>query len=389
MTWQSDSDLKNINKVEKINEKISQLKSRVKQLKTEVEAKQLTLMIKADKSAKAIRNRHIGETKCIQLRQKHAQWLEKVSEEQKFVEKLESSTPAEDTSIKKNNCESTIKRLIQFLDSFYADVGDCPIFVTQRHNVEKNIQNIIADVPVFTLFEAIQCYSEKGIKIVDQTFNSNDDHSSNDSVSSAIDVAISKSRIKIYVSHLKTKNLKSEHATCVENYFYLYDQYLNKIIAEMKAFNALDTELFAESICNDYLKVHGTWMCNQVLSEIHQQKLANLQRRATERDDLLKGEELVASELSAMYEAIEKTYNLILNDLMALGNVNQNMKQMQAVSRYTINNFGSKNTWNTSLNTSAVVPSITINSVPTEYFNELSKLSDVVCKDWRKLRQMM
>lgn len=293
---------------------------------------------------------HINQTKRIQLEQKHAQLSEKIDEEKKFDAMLKDSMPVRITASmnEKSEADKAIKKSIQLLMNVYDEAGDGAFTKTQREKVERDLQKIMSGIPILTLFEAIKCYSDNEMKAVDDEFTSIDIQPLKDSSTSAFDVAITKSRMKIYVDYLKTKKQKEEHEAAVEQYVGMYDQYLARIIDEMKLFNEPDVELFAESICGDYLKHYGTWISNQAMLEFLQQKLTNLQKLATERDALLKGSELVTSELSALYALIEKTYNLTLDDIVSLGDVNRSMKQLQALSKYTINSFGNKSIWNTS-----------------------------------------
>lgn len=284
------------------------------------------------------------------MEQKHAQLSEKIGEEKKFEAMLKDSMPVQISASnnQKSEADKVIKKLIQLLKNVYDEAGDCAFTKTEREKVERDIQKIMSGIPVVTLFEAIKFYSDNEMKAVDNKFTSIDIHPLNDGTFSAFDVAITKSRMKIYVDYLKTKKMKEEHEVGVEQYVDRYDEYLARIIDEMKLFNEHDVELFGESICGDYLKHYGTWTCNQIMLEFLQQKLTDLQRLASERDALLKGSELVTSELSALYALIEKTYNSTLDDIVSLGEVNRSMKQLQALSKYTINSFGNKSIWNTS-----------------------------------------
>lgn len=285
----------------------------------------------------------------IQLEQKHAQLIEKVDKETRFDAILQDSMPVHITTStnEKTEAASAIKKSIKLLKNVYDEAGDSEFTTTQREKVQRDIQKIVSSIPVLTLFEAIKGYSNE-MNAADDIFTSIDSHPVTDSVSTAFDMAISQSRMKIFVEYLKTKKLKEEHETAVDQYVSMYDQYLAGMVNAMKLFNAPDVELFVESICGDYLKHYGTWMCNQALLEFLQQKLTHLQRLATERDERLIGSDLVTSELSVLYARFEKTYNLTLDDIASLGDVNRSMKQLQALSKYTINSFGNKSIWNSS-----------------------------------------
>lgn len=294
---------------------------------------------------------HNTRTKCIQLEQKRAQFTDKIGEEKRFEAMLKDIMPVQVNSSVNEKAEAgkAIKKSIQILRNAYDEVGDREFTKNQREKVERDILKLTSGIPVLTLFEAIKCYSDNEMKAVDEKFTSINIHpSSNSIVLSAFDAAVAKSLMKIYIDHVQTRKLKDEHEIRVGQYVQLYDEYLARIINEMKLFNVGDVDTYAESICADYLRHYGTSMCNQAMLQFHQQKLTNLQQLATERDNLLKGNELITAELMASYKLIEKTYNSALDDLVSLGDVNKNMKQLQALSKYTINSFGNKSIWNTS-----------------------------------------
>lgn len=289
---------------------------------------------------------HDNKTKQIQLEQKHDQLVGKIGEEKKFEAMLRDSMPVPITADmnEKREAEKAIRKSIQLLRNVYEELGDREFTKAKSEKVAQDIQKIMSGIPALSLFEAIRCYSDNEMKAVDDRLTTT--HSTSNV--SAFNIAITKSRMKIYIDHLKTKKLQEEHAVHVDQYVQLYDQYLAGIIDAMKSFNGPDPEFIAESICGDYLKHYGTSMCNQAMVQFHQQKLTALQQLATERSNLLKGSELVASELTVMYALIEKTYNLALDDLLSLGDVNKNVKHVQSLSKYTINSYGNKSIWNKS-----------------------------------------
>lgn len=304
-----------------------------------------------DQLMKAKKILHDNQTKCIQLEQKNAQIIEKMNEEKKFEAMLGecmSVQVAVNPDEKKIEADKAIKKAIQLLRNVYDEIGDREFSVSEKEKVQLDLQRILSGIPVSTLFEAMTSHNDREMKAVDVDFASINTNSSEDSTNSAFDIAIIKARMRYYVDHVKTKKLKEEHAILVEQYVKLYDEYLNKIINEMKLFNVSDDELFAESICGDYLKQLGTWMCNQAMLQYYQEKVADWQRLTAERDDQLKGNEVVSSELNALYGSIEKSYNVAMDEIEALGDVNKSIKQLQALSKYTINNFGSKSIWNKS-----------------------------------------
>lgn len=200
------------------------------------------------------------------------------------------------------------------------------------------------------LFEAIKFHNENELKVVDGKFSSIEIQPTNDGISSAFTISITKSRIKSYLVSLKTIKQRQEYEILVEQYVQSYDEYLAAILNEMEIFNAPEVELFAESICGDYMKEYGSWMCNNAMVDFHRQKIIYLQQLATERDHLLKGNELVISELTGIYEQIDKTYNTTLDDMESLGAINKNMKQLQGQAKYTISNQADRSIWNTSIN---------------------------------------
>lgn len=294
---------------------------------------------------KVKKTHHNIRTKSIQLEQKLAQFTEKISDEKKSEEMLKEIMPihVNCTKIERIEAEKAVTKSLGFLKNVYDEVGDREFTKTQKQKVERDVQKIMADIPVATLFDAIKCCSDNAIKGVDDKFNSI--HPTKKSAPTALDAAINKCRMKIYVDHINTKKLQHEHELCIEQYVQLYDQYLSNMVDEMKVFNGADD---AESICSDYLKHYGASMSQQAILQFHQQKLSNLQQLATERDNLLKGNELVAAELSALYVSIEKMYNSTLDDILSLGDVNKNMKQLQGLSKYTINCYGNQSIWNKS-----------------------------------------
>lgn len=286
----------------------------------------------------------------MQLKQKHNQLIEKIEEEKKIEIMLNNSRPFDlATSTKgKDEANKAIKKLISYLGSVYEGIGDRVFKHAEKEKIEQDIKKITVGIPVVMLFEAIKLHHENEIKVVDDKLCSIEIVPTNDSISSAFNISITKSKMKIYLLHLKTIQEKHEHEILVEQYVQLYDEYLAQILNEMKIFNSPEIELFAESICGDYLKEYGSLMCKQAMLEFNRQKIINLQQLATERDDLLRGNELVISELTGLYEQIEKTYNMTLDDMASLGDVNKNMKQLQGHSKYTINSQCDRSIWNTS-----------------------------------------
>lgn len=301
----------------------------------------------ADQLTKMKKTSHDNQTKRIQLEQKHNQLIGKISEEKKFEAMLKDSMPVPITADmnEKVEADKAIKKSIQLLSNAYDEVGDREFTKAHRDKVAQDVQKIMSRIPIVTLFDAIRCYSDNEMKTVDYKLTAATHPSSN---ACAFGIAVAKSRRKIYIDHLKTRKLKEEHASHVEQYVQLYDEYLARIIDAMKPFNGPNVQFVAESICGDYLRHYGTAMCNQAMLQFHQQKLTDLQRLATERNNLLKGSELVTSELTALYTQIEKTYNLALDDIVSLGDVNKNIKQLQSLSKYTINSYGNRSIWNTS-----------------------------------------
>lgn len=297
---------------------------------------------------KAKKIHHDNQTQSIQLKQKHGQLIEKIDEEKKFEIMLKDSMPVDlETSAKgKNDADKAIARSILFLRGIYDD--DRAFTKIERQKVEQELKKLTSGIPIPSLFEAIKFHNENEMKVVDKKFASIEIIPTNDSISSAFKISVTKSRVNTYVIQLNTRTQKQEQEVLVEQYVNLYDEYLAKIVNEMNNFNSPGVELFSESICGDYLKEYGSWMCNQSLLEFLRNKLNNLQKLSMERDGLLKGNELVISELSGLYEQIEKTYNLTLDDMVSLGDINKNMKQLQAHSKYTISTYGDRSTWNTS-----------------------------------------
>ncbi len=303
---------------------------------------------------KEVRRQHRSiQSKCIQLKQKHFQLIEKIDEEKTFDALLADGMPVPAATVlgvnEKIASEKAIEKSMEALRNVYVEIGDSECTKTHRTKVEREIRKAMAGIPIVHLFEAVKCYSTNDMNAINDKFDKIEvHHPSTGSDSSAFDIAITKSRMKLYIVHLTSKKLKEAHAIRIEQYVQMYDEYLAKIIDEMKMFNEPDVELFADSICGDYLKQYGTYMSNQSMSQFYQEKLSSLQQLAAERDSLLKGSELIAAELATMYAEIEKTYNSTSDDIVALGDVNKNMKQVQALSRYTINSCGNKSICDTS-----------------------------------------
>lgn len=366
-------NLKKLRKAEKLNRQISELRPRVTRQKRDVKEKKSSAMEKGNEiqslvitwnfdyflllndfladQLKQLKKSHRNiKTKCIQLQQKHEQWTEKVDEEKKFELMLMDGmyVPINASTDEKIAAEKAIKKSMDLLRNFYDEIGDREFTKANRDKAEREIKKMLAGVPVVTLFDAIKCYRNDEMNAVNEKFDSINVHPPNATVESAFEIAATKCRIRIYIDYLTINKLKEEHANRVEQYVDLYDQYLAKIVNDMKVFNEPDVELFAESICSDYLKQYGSSIYNQAMLQFHQQKLSAVQQMAADRDNHLKGKELTTAELTQTYATIETLYNSILDDIVALSDTHKNMKQLQALSKYTINSFGNRSIFNTS-----------------------------------------
>ncbi|KAG4076768.1 hypothetical protein HA402_009114 [Bradysia odoriphaga] len=369
----------NLKQKEKISRQIDELKPRTERLRAKVRDKKLSLFGKAEQLKEVKRAHRSTKSKFIQMEQKHAQLIEKIEVEKGFEKILASGTavPNDVTTNFKSEAENGLRKSLQHLRNVYTEIGDRELTKAERDEVQREIKKTVADFPVVTAYEAMKSYQEMNAA----RFNSIH-QPSQAPVPSAFDVAITKSRVRMYVDHhLARKKLKDEYSVRVEQYVQLYDQYLEQMVNEMKSFNEPDVELFADSICGDYLKEYGTSIGNKAMLHFKQQKLANLQQRVTERDDQLKGYDVVATELTNMYQTNERTYSAAYDDIVLLGDTTKSLKQLQALCIYTINSFGQRSKFNSSTNLlnatlGPVVSSMNLKSA--EYKKDLSLLVNLI-----------
>ncbi|XP_037049249.1 augmin complex subunit dgt5 [Bradysia coprophila] len=375
---------------EKISRQIDELKPRTERLRAEFRDKKSSLFGKAEQLTEVKRTHRSTKAKSIQMEQKHAQLIEKIEVEKGFEKILASgmAVPNDVTTTCKSETENGIRKSLQYLRSVYAEIGDRELSKADRDEVQREIKKTLADFPVMTAYEAMKSYQEMNVARFNSIYQP-----PKAPIPSAFDVALTKSRVRMYVDHhLARKKLKDEYSARVEQYVQLYDQYLERMVNEMNSFNEPDVELFADSICGDYLKEYGTSIGNQAMLQFKQQKLSNLQQRVTERDDQLKGYDVVASELTNMYQINEQTYSAAYDDIVVLGDTTKSLKQLQALCIYTINSFGQRSKFNPSTNLlnatlGPVVSSMTLKSA--EYKNELLLLSNLIHKHWNQLPASM
>lgn len=284
------------------------------------------------------------KSKSIQLEQKHTQFLEKIEAEKRNEKTLANGMSVSvdvTTESRRNEATKAVNKSLQYLKSVYGDIGDRELTKADRDKVQREIMKTVAGIPIVTVYEAIGSNREINV--------SNSNGPSMAPLPSAFDVAITKSRIRMYVDHHLAKNkLKDDYSARVDQYVQVYDHYLEQMVNEMKSFNGSDVELFEDAICDEYLKQYGLSISNQAVLQFKQQKLSSLQQLAKERDDQLKGNNVVAAELTNMYQLIETTYNLAYDNIVSLGDTNKSLKGLQALCIYTLNSFGLRSKFNTS-----------------------------------------
>lgn len=371
-------NISNLKKVEKLNAKLCELRPRVERQKCEMEELKSSLEKKGNErhsdlkcrlltvltvfsfrasfwyvaeQIKVLKQTHSDiQCKSIQFEQKYSQLAEKIDEERKFEAMVVDvlPVPVNDATERKNEAEHAVKKLVEVLRNAYKEIGDREFTEAETEKVEEEMRKVLAGIPVVTIFEAIKYCNGKNISDLNQLLVSTQIAPTNVSGQSTFDISITKARISIYKYIQQTKRLKEEHASRLEQYVQLYDEFSANMIDKMRSFNGPDTELYDESLCNDYLKGFGTSMFNLALLQFHKEKLETVKQMATERDGLLKGNELLEREVMETYAKIETTYNSVLDDAGILSDVKESIKQIHALSKYKMNSFGNRRAPNTS-----------------------------------------
>lgn len=295
---------------------------------------------------------HDNQSTNVQLEQKSSHLMEKVKQEKEFEVELKKCTPIDATNCKvdMHDASNAISKSLCLLEHVYKAIGDRPLTKNSKEKLGQELTKITAGIPTFYLLEAIKSHKNNQMTPI----NNMEPVAIKNTEISDFNMAIFEKKTKITQIHFEVIALKVEEQAHIEQFVNGYKEFLEDVLRQMRMFNSNDSESDSDFICSEYVKEFIALNGHKGQLDFYEKAINYWQNLVLHRNDQLKCNVSVASELNVLYDETEKTYNDIMDDIAELGVVTKKLKYLQEYSIYSINCGGNRSIRNNSVFNSTI-----------------------------------